>query len=321
MLLARIAAAVQKEQPPKDERALLPYDVLHDVLVEHELTVAMRVSASDAHAALVALHTRMREGPAATMVVAEEADEESEDEALCACPHCAHGSIQLDACIECLVCDHCDFVMTMPGDGRVKGTKKTTAACPDCDEGRAQLDAREGCLVCDRCGVVLTGSINVEAEYVAPVVLPRARFQRRGVPGVPKWMLQQSAAYVIADPSQRRSKHWPMLEHWNHYGRLSLDELERADAAMRTWSDATHSLDARMAAVLLYPRLRAQFPTTEDVRLRLRGRAALEVVADPTPAPRFACGGCGALCHTGKEARVHCRVASTWGVRKRGRGT
>ena len=77
----------------------------------------------------------------------------------------------------------------------------------------------------------------------------------------------------------------------------------------------------KLAAALLHPSVRAQIPDAAAVRRRVRtsgerARApALTPIVDPTPAPAFACAGCGAMRHSMRDARFHCK---TWG-RKRPR--
>lgn len=288
MLAARLAAA--QEQPAVAEQPLLPLDVVRDFLEDHDLVLAMRIDVKDVHAAVVALHARSTEAAAEPPAAEPAATEPSDDLALAL----------RDA----------EELMAQSRGGATDGS------CPNCEGGYARLDARNGCLVCDGCGAVLTlRSVNVEPEYVAPASAPRRG--ARGLTGVPQWMLQKSAAYVIADPEQRRSDHWDDLEHWNHYACLPHDELRRADHALRSWSDVSVSWNARIAAVLLYPHLRGKFPSTGDVRRRLRRQAALDVVVDPTPAPRFACEGCGDLRHTRRDAQMHCRMVARWGVKRK----
>ena len=87
-----------------------------------------------------------------------------------------------------------------------------------------------------------------------------------------------------------------------------------ADRRLKHWSDGgTFSPDVRIAAVLLYPQIAHLFPSEQQVRKALGRGAALPVLEDPIPKPQFACRECEAPCHTGKEARLHCRLVERWG--------
>jgi hypothetical protein len=188
--------------------------------------------------------------------------------------------------------------------------------CPHCGaRGGVRLDAREGVRGCEACGAVLDlRPGNVEREYDAPAELDAACRRRLGEApkGVPRWLLERSAAYTVADPHERRSAHWRDLEHWNAFARLPADDLARADRMLREWSDGGR--EARLAAVLLWPRL--QLPDEHAFRAAVRRGAPPAFATDVAP-PRFACADCGAPAHTAKEARVHCAIAARWGRKRR----
>lgn len=293
-MLSRLAAARAASSSTATTTTVptvLPMDVVKDYLESHVMVRNMHVSVRDVHLALVALHDRSREPQQPEAPPPSPLDEEEEEDLWA------------------------DFAAAKAEEG-VSPHGFPPHGCPQCGVVQETLDAREGHRVCGRCGVVLTlRAINVEPEYMAPPVLPRSRFRVRGVKGVPEYMLAKGAP-CIADPRQQRSPQWEELQHWNQFVHLGEDDVRSADAKLKAWR-GDHAVEARIAAVLLYPRLQAQFPSTEDVRQKLRSRAPLEIVQDPTPKPTYACKECGEMCHTGRDARLHCWMSDTWGRKRK----
>lgn len=199
-------------------------------------------------------------------------------------------------------------------------------ACAECGSPNT-LNARSGEVACSSCGVVCTSQpINVQPEYTAPA--PPSTSSCKDVQGVPRYMVRMLQA-PAAGAAATRSGHWHELEHWNAYARLTHEQLEDADVQLRAWQEdasGRQQLSARIAAVLLYPRLLPLLRSEESARrhiydnvlaTRLLGaRSQPFPVAQLVPAPTHACAACGTACHTAKDARFHCR--SGFGKRKRG---
>lgn len=196
--------------------------------------------------------------------------------------------------------------------------------CGECG-ARAELDARHGERVCTSCGLVLTRSINVEREYVAPADAGDDGFRRTydpyAVPGVQRYLVMQNLAHVVSDEAERPSSRYEDLEHWNHYTQHREDALRSIDRQLAAWRDPAHGPDCRLCAALLYPLLRGQLADDAAVRDRLSSNSLFCASAAPdrfqrplepirgAPAPTHACVTCGAMVHTRKDARFHCRLA------------
>ena len=298
MLASRMAAAAALAANPGSKgkktsssapRSLLPFDVVRDYLETHALVRGMHISAKEVHAALLSLHAHILSRP-----LCKEADEVGEKS------------------------DGEESESDDPGDpwqsfDRAKNANAPTAGagCWCCGGTREELDAHEGHWICTSCGAVRTlRSVNVKPEYVAPPVVRRSRVQRAN--WVPRHLLARSAC-VISDPADRRSRHWESLQHWNGVVGLVEDDLACADRRLREWG-GEQPVEARIAAALLYVRLKPQFPSESDVRARLKRGRGLETIADPTPSAKFACAKCGSRHHTARDARMHCWVAEKWGA-------
>lgn len=253
--------------------ALLVFDATSDILHAHPLVRAMGLAPSRAHAALVGL--RAHEAKRGAMV--------DEDDAVATCDVGSRG----DA-------------------GSKAAAPAGCVGCVECRATRLVVDRREGHIVCDDCGVVQTRApINVQREYDGPTT-DDERVRRDPFyvgRGVPRWLVAKTAA--TTQWSVRASSHVHDLEHWNAYARVSTDELAACDATLRTWQGGAFSREERVAAVLLWRVL----STPEEARVRecIRERTPLPLTDTSVPQARFACGGCGTMRHTAKDARFHCR--------------
>ena len=184
--------------------------------------------------------------------------------------------------------------------------------CSECNIGYEVIDAREGCIVCQHCGLITRGGINVTPEYQAQPEVHNARKRKRGIPGVPSWLLKKSQAMDPADKTY--SSYWDELQHWNAYFHMTEDELKEADRLLRWWkATGGDTREARMMAVLIYIRMRDVMPNEADVRNQLRCHRPLEAVDCGPPKPTFGCHSCGSMHHCAKGARFCCRTS--WGHR------
>lgn len=220
--------------------------------------------------------------------------------------------------------------------------------CPACGEGYLVNDERQGYRVCDACGTTAgrtpAGTTFLHAQQVCwrGVHVEEEEEEgreggggvRRGpagrsVRGVPAWMLLREKCLTNrALFSSGKVAPRPELEHWNAYAHLSADELIWAERQLRDWGkEGGDSTEARMAALLLYPRVRSMLPSSEQVRqstTRKRGAMHSFVQAErPAPAevraeeaPSFACAACGERLGSAKDARYHCVVFRERAVRR-----
>lgn len=178
---------------------------------------------------------------------------------------------------------------------------RRAADCVECGAGYVVLDAAGGQHVCSACGLVQTRRTgNVAPEYVAPApFVPRKRARDDGADALPGYLFLRAR-----DPEYVALDELTELNAWVH---LPDDDVRACARTFTAWEGSGHTRLAKMVACLLHPLLRAQFPSESDVRARVRQRASLPCVADPTPSPTFPCARCGALHYSKKEARFHCR--------------
>ena len=188
--------------------------------------------------------------------------------------------------------------------------KRPRNSCPHCADGVTFLDERAGENVCTSCGVVADlRSVNVNPEFA----LTHEETSIGGMPcvkGVSRWLVHKNAAAptIIA----RNSNHWERLLHWNQFTNWTTDELRRMDAVLKTWSGGAHSDHTRLAAALIFPSIRDQFPNTSVIRGTVhsasRGeQVRLQPVVDTTPLPQFSCPKCSVRVFRRVDARFHCR--------------
>ena len=183
--------------------------------------------------------------------------------------------------------------------------------CPHCKEGYEVVDIREGHMVCSECGAVTSGAMNVQPEYQQPPEMSTCTSS--DIPGVPKYLLLKDA------PIDHSKHHWDDLEHWNAYANLSQDALQGSQRILTRWKEGCHTIQCRLAAVLLEPLIIPCIPNEEDVRWALRKGTDLPQPRDPIPSVRFFCEQCGTGTHTAKDARFHCRTGGAYGASKRRR--
>lgn len=199
--------------------------------------------------------------------------------------------------------------------------------CFECKLGSIVVDDRNGYEVCAECGLVQTrGNINIVPEFVHGVDesdLPRKRTW--GVRGVPQWMVQKT--FTERDANVPRT-YMDELEQMNAYMHLTLDDLSLCERWLQQWSGGHYAPLVRVSAAMMYTVLRDKFIRESDVRLCHRklkqyagtkiqngrmvptwslGWNKLPVVKDVVPTATFECPTCGAMEHTRKGARYHCR--------------
>jgi hypothetical protein len=180
---------------------------------------------------------------------------------------------------------------------------KVPPKCLECKKGYMNIDAHNGHYVCSFCGICSRGQINVEPEYQAPPeVNPRGK-RKRGIPGVPAWVLKKNQS---VDPSiWTHSSYWEEIEAFNEsICHMALDDLEQVDWMLRNWkATGGDTREARMAAAMLYFRLKDSLPTENDIRQQLRCHRGLREVKCGPPEPEFECQYCDRMHYTKKGAR------------------
>lgn len=172
--------------------------------------------------------------------------------------------------------------------------------CTACNQGYLVRDTHEGYEVCDLCGVV--GSRTwIGSTFACPPQIVSKKAKATTSRMAP---LYQSSAGEAPCTYLEEALNWNVL--------VGLSEADATDVAheLEGWKDGRYRRDAKLAAGLLLPVLNDRLPSEDAVRQSLQFGATMEVVQDPTPVPRFACDGCGALLHTKKTARYHCRLAN-----------
>lgn len=199
--------------------------------------------------------------------------------------------------------------------------------CDECGTDGVVADEKAGCDVCGHCGASQGRFLSSLAPFRheedverAAAEVRRAAKRPRGVRGVPDWMLR-SAERDAEDVHMAQCR--DELAHWNQFTHHSVDALEGMARDLHAWTDGAHTRKARLAALLLMPRL--QMPDEEALRRRIRDMETerrrcekhhlpppargppLETLRSAVPAPTFRCETCGALEHTAKGARFHCR--------------
>jgi hypothetical protein len=180
---------------------------------------------------------------------------------------------------------------------------KANPNCLECKAGYMELDARRGHYVCSFCGICSRGQINVVQEYQAPPKVDWRGKRKRGVAGVPAWMLKKNQS---DEPSERtHSSYWEEIDSFNEsICHMALDDLERVDWMLRNWkATGGDTREARMVAALMYIRLKSSLPTEGDIRKHLRCHRELREVACGPPEPEFKCEHCERMHHTRKSAR------------------
>lgn len=297
-LAARLAKSCETVVCVSDERALLPVDLVRDLL-QSTIVHLVDASLSEVHAALVQLLTFCERSSSSSS---------------------SSGGASVESQASSLEPLHPSFV-----------------TCKECRRvGTVRLDHHRGERVCVECGAVQgLRSENVEVEFdlqhpgwrgddEASSSVRRDRWSPSGrrkqrprhVRGVSNRLLWSLAAPEYTDPSQRPSRYWNELEHWNSVTRHPTDTLHRLDRLLKTWEQSdtpppsTMSKSARLAAALALPFVESRRLQTDTLRAHLSKGSAIPIVADPEPEPRFEClGGCGTRLHTLKDARYHCKLS------------
>lgn len=198
--------------------------------------------------------------------------------------------------------------------------------CFECG-GYVLVDEHNGYDVCSKCGLVQTRrTINITPEYNAGVdvdTLPPSHKRAKGIPGVPKWLIQS-----LEPP--RETSYMEELHHMNCFVNMPFDELVQCNRILCAWNGGHFASDVKVAACMLHRLLRDQFIEETDVRRRMRtlmqnvdtervegggirptwsmSRKPMPVIERVGPAPEFPCPTCGHMEHTRKGARFHCRV-------------
>jgi len=222
--------------------------------------------------------------------------------------------------------------------------------CSACGKGYLVNDERQGFRVCDTCGTTAgrtpAGTTFLHSQQVCWRGVHAAEEEEepeggeggggvrrvaagRFVRGVPAWMLMREKCLTNrALFSSGKVAPRPELEHWNAYAHLSVDELIWAERQLRDWGkEGGDSTEARMAALLLYPRVKSMLPSSEQVRQSTtRKRGAMHSFGQPDrPAPKevraeeapsFACTACGERLGSVKDAKYHCVVFREKAVRR-----
>ena len=184
--------------------------------------------------------------------------------------------------------------------------------CPECSAGYLLLHAHEGHYACENCGVIPhRGTINVEREWIDGVCASDLSVQRRrrvrGVPGVPRWMVDRCSSGTDSSRGAYERASLADMENLNGYMNLSPDLLHAAHRSFLRWMENGYTRELKMVACMFHVVLRPQFLPDAQVRDMVRKRRRVPQVEDPTPKPEFACR-CGEMHHTKKEARFHaCR--------------
>lgn len=288
--------------PPRlAEDAIVPYDCVRDALETHPLPYALGVSPRAVYAGLATLHRQRGATPEATS----------------AATPAATSAATPEATPERLLVDHAWALLAEveqdygAAHWLYKDGPRTAGACTFCREGHMLIDRAEGQAVCASCGAVGAAGLNFlpdpKHDGDKPVQPANAASLATALP------LWAAVKYGLVDANPH-----PFLrdlEHWNQFTHHPCGLLEALDRALAVWpeGDGT-SKDARMAAVLLYPVLGDDLPRVADARRG--GELGVVTVA---PEPTHACEGCGAKCHTGKQARLHCGPLARWGQKRRKR--
>ena len=302
-LADRCRRASTEAAPVTTGGRMLPFSCCRDFLTSHLLVTTFRLSATEVHDAIVQLdiflHTR--DTPSLPTSLGEDEDFSQNN------PDDIWGVFE-------------------QANGRVGCAQQL---CIECSSTSLFLDHVNAYMVCGECGMVQTrGTINVIPEFVKAVDdLPRKR--RRGIQGVPNWMVQQLAC---AGDDDRPATYMDDLEHMNASVNLVTDDLHMCERWLQRWSSSYLSRDLRVAAALLYPALRGRFLKEDEVRRcvrtvvqhagteerdgrivpswRMTGGTLSMCPTDMAPQPTHPCPDCGVLQHCRKSARYHCRHAT-----------
>jgi hypothetical protein len=222
------------------------------------------------------------------------------------------------------------FSPFVDADAREPTTGLAARTCVECKSGYLFIDHVNGYEVCEQCGLIQTrGTLNVTPEFVKGVDdLPRKR--RRGIQGVPHWMVQQLSC---AGDEERPATFMDDLEHMNTYVNLVTDDLHTCERWLQGWTTGHIARDTRIAAALLYPALRDRFIDESEVRRcvrtvvqhagterrddgrmvptwRMTGDSLSVCPTNMGPKPTHPCPDCGALQHSRRSALYHCRHAA-----------
>lgn len=278
------------------EDAIVPYDCVRDALETHPLPYALGASPRAVYAGLAALHRQRGVAPEPAPDAAPEPAPESAPDLP---PLAAHAEALL-----------ADVEHAGPAHWLYKGGRRAAGACAFC-AGHLLLDRAEGQAVCDSCGAVGAAGLNFVPDPKHDDDTPVQQANAASAPpALPPWA---AVKYGLVDANPR-----PFLrdlEHWNQFTHHPRGLLEALDRALVAWPEGDGTpKDARMAAALLYPVLGDDLPRVADAR---RGGELGVVTVEPEPT--HACAGCGAKCHTGKQARLHCGPLARWGQKRRRR--
>ena len=180
---------------------------------------------------------------------------------------------------------------------------KVPPTCTECEQGYMQIDAHNGHYVCSFCGICSRGQRNVDPEYQAPPDINSNGKRKRGVPGVPAWLLKKNQSVDVSE--RAHSSYWEEIEALNEsICHLGLDDLEHVDWMLRNWkATGGDTREARMAAALLYVRVKDSLPTENDIRQQLRRHRGLQEVQCAPAEPEFKCEHCDRMHYTRKAAR------------------
>jgi len=178
------------------------------------------------------------------------------------------------------------------------------------------MDSMTGTLVCDLCGIQpFSCTFNISPEYSRPppedqqIGTTRKRWF-----GIPRQQLssdQRRGTVVV-------SKYWINLQHYNEYNVcLCHDDLLFVDSLLVTWTDidATIPHINKVVAGLLYASIRTRFPEEGVIKNQVLNAQRMQRIGKDKPVLSFDCEECGAVCHTARAARYHCKHKH-WGIKK-----
>lgn len=185
-------------------------------------------------------------------------------------------------------------------------TARARSKCTECGVGHELVDSKEGSCVCSHCGIVTLSNMNIEPEFVKPIVADRAA--PRGIPGVSD-QVRVRTTDGESRSEKRANRLWWEMENWNAYAHLGEDDLRSAHRTLMDWNPTEFSEEVSMCCALLLPLLESHVPDETSVRDALKSGKPLPVVRELVPEARFPCAKCGVKVHSAKDARLHCKLS------------